>query len=334
MEFSGMTVVDGGFQVTAPPPPAALELRIIEAQTVALPVTGQTYSVTVNWGDGNVESFTSPTAVTHGYASTGSYTVSITGSLTGFGGAVDNSIVGKIAEVVSWGNLGLTTLANAFQGAIYLTNVPNNLPSTVTNVQFMFNAAGTLIGGFNDSNLAQWNVSNVTNMAYMFNGCAFNQNIGGWNVSNVANMVGMFQSSPFNQNIGSWNVSNVTNTFAMFYNDDAFNQPIGNWNVGNVTDMGEMFFSTAAFNQPIGNWNVSKVTSMSAMFKEAVVFNQDIGNWNVGNVTNMTELFFASGAFNQDLTGWCVTNFPTIPPFFANSSALDANNYPVWGTCP
>ena len=50
---------------------------------------------------------------------------------------------------------------------------------------------------FKDTNfngdISEWNVSNVTNMRYMFSGCiSFNQDISSWDVSNVTNMRGMF----------------------------------------------------------------------------------------------------------------------------------------------
>ena len=52
--------------------------------------------------------------------------------------------------------------------------------------------------------IEDWDVSNVTDMSYMF--CYarnFNADISGWNVSKVKNMRGMFQfASSFNQDIG------------------------------------------------------------------------------------------------------------------------------------
>ena len=57
-------------------------------------------------------------------------------------------------------------------------------------------------------------VSNVTDMSYMFDGAKF-----------------------FNQPIGSWDVSSVTNMEGMFTNAKRFNQPIGNWNVSNLTKL-------------------------------------------------------------------------------------------------
>ena len=149
------------------------------------------------------------------------------------------------------------------------------------------------------------------------------------------NSISFVQSFNFNDaNVVGWNTSNLTSMESMFNNCTAFNQPIGNWDVGNVTSMRSMFQGCSAFNQDIGNWDVGNVTDMYFMFQTCTAFNQDIGNWDVGNVTNMQAMFGGTSAFNQDLTGWCVTNIATEPTSFAADSALDANNYPVWGTCP
>jgi len=109
-------------------------------------------------------------------------------------------------------------------------------------------------------NIEEWDVSNVTNMSFMF-----------WN------------ALAFNKNISKWDVSSVTNMSHMFWNANAFNQDIFNWDVSNVTDISGMFRSAEAFNQNISKWDVSNVTDMSFMFSNANAFNQDISNWNVSN---------------------------------------------------
>jgi len=51
-------------------------------------------------------------------------------------------------------------------------------------------------------------------------------------------------------------------------------------------------------------------------------------------VTNMFSMFASASAFNQNLTGWCVTNITSEPELFAEDSALEEDNKPIWGTCP
>lgn len=44
-----------------------------------------------------------------------------------------------------------------------------------------------------------WNVSNVTDMSFLFKGLLFNEDISSWDVSNVTNMNNMFTESHFKQ---------------------------------------------------------------------------------------------------------------------------------------
>ena len=153
--------------------------------------------------------------------------------------------------------------------------------------------------------ISNWDVSNVTDMSFMFGFSSFNSPIGKWNVSNVRNMQELFcGATQFNQPLEEWNVSNVENMSWMFSSANKFNQPLGNWDVSKVEDMQSMFSKASDFNQPLGNWNVSNVNNMERMFSRAVVFNQPLGKWNVSSVTNMTLMFHEASAFNQSINQW------------------------------
>ena len=144
--------------------------------------------------------------------------------------------------------------------------------------------------------ISYWDVSNVTNMSYMFDECKELESIGDiskWDVSNVRFMPFMFsECKKFNQDLSEWNVSNVTDMKYMFYECENFNQDISKWNVSSVTNMGHMFWECKSFNQDLSSWNVSKVTNMEYMFLNCKSFNQNISNWDVSNVIDMNYMFY------------------------------------------
>jgi len=312
-----------------------------------------TYNFTVNWGDGSQDNITSwnQAEVTHTYAVSGIYTLSITGAITGF---VFNSTGDrdKLISVSSWGILKLGNSNNYFSGCsnLDLSSTTDILDlSGTTNMDFMF-AFCTSITTINNINL--WNIGGVTTMVDTFTGStSFNDDISAWDVSSVVNMNSMFSgATSFNQSIDSWNVSSVTIFTSMFSGATAFNKPLNSWNVANATqmdnmfslainfnqalsswdvsnvqDMGSMFFSANAFNQNINSWNVSNVTDFSNMFRSATVFNQPLNSWNVSNIVDMSLMFQSASSFNQPLNSWNVSNVTNMSAMFRSATAFNQN---------
>lgn len=94
-----------------------------------------------------------------------------------------------------------------------------------------------------DIDISKWNVSNVTDMQYMFLGCKkFNSDLSDWNVENVKIMHSMFNGCElFDSDISRWNVSNVENMDHMFAWCKNFNQDISQWNTNNVKKFNGIF---------------------------------------------------------------------------------------------
>ena len=88
-------------------------------------------------------------------------------------------------------------------------------------------------------------------------------------VSQITDMSYLFWESLFNGDISRWNVSNVIDMTGMFYKSN-FNQPIGEWNVNNVESMSYMF-SASKFNRDISNWKINKACCVNRMFVECPI---------------------------------------------------------------
>jgi surface protein len=318
-------------KVTIQPLTVPMQLKFTttaDGQSIRLPLYG-TVNCTVDWGDGTAtQDFTTYGKKYHAYETAGTYTVTISGTLTQFGFYdAGNSAgwegAGYLTEVVDFGSVGLTSLYGAFSDADNLSSVPASLPSTVTSLSFCF----VKVNKATITNLNLWNVSSVTDMSYMFNkASSFNQPIGNWNVGSVTSMNRMFRdAAAFNQPLGNWTVSNVTDMSAMFRGALAFNQPLADWDVSSATDMSNLFDGASSFNQPIGDWDVSSVTDMSAMF-DHVPFNQDISNWDVSSVTDMSWMFNGASAFDRSLDDWDMSSVTAMEDMFKDVT-LSTINY-------
>jgi surface protein len=241
--------------------------------TVSVPInnvpgTGSP-NVIIDWGDGNTTTRTTNGFAQHTYAAAGVYVVKVSGRMTrlsyGTGASSTNNKL-KLVRCLSFGDLGITQLNDAFRNCVNLIECPDSLPTTssVTTLSACFFGC-TL---FNDANICSWDTTPVTIMTSVFSGAtSFSQNIGSWNTSAVTMMPGIFNgASSFNQNIGSWNTSAVTNIASMFQGASSFNQPIGSWNTSNVGTIFQMFNGASAFSQDISDWDIRKVTSIGNMF--------------------------------------------------------------------
>lgn len=137
--------------------------------------------ILIDWGDNSEVQLSSPGQFEHEYASDGVYIIKISGSLEAFGfyDSQKNSFP-TLVEVISFGNLGIKDLSDAFNMASQLIKVPATLPSSVTTMTDMFNSLEI----FNDPNIKSWDVSNVLNMRGLFEYTdIFDQDLRSWVIS-------------------------------------------------------------------------------------------------------------------------------------------------------
>ncbi len=277
--------------------------------TVTLALGG-TVDAEIDWGDGTVETVTTPGPHVHDYGTDGVYTVTVTGSVTAYNSYINGGTLSECAKLINvdnWGQLGFTSMYAAFYDCWNLVSVP----STSNGIEA------------------------VTDMGWMFGyTSSFHQEVINWDTSNVTSMIAMFSyATSFNGNISGWDTSSVTNMGNMFEMALSFNRDIGGWDTSSVTSMSWMFYYVSSFNQDISGWDTSSVTNMGYMFYSASAFNQDISGWDTSSVTNMSWMFCNASSFNQDLSGWCVTNILSEPANFDSGAASWVLPQPVWGLC-
>ena len=118
-----------------------------------------------------------------------------------------------------------------------------------------------------------WDVSNVTNIGYMFCNCTNLRGleISQWNVSNVTNMEWAFQycSSLEKINVSEWNTSNVQSLYGTFCQcSSLISLDLSKWDTSSVTNMSHLFMGCTKLEiLDISNFDSSSLT---------------LGDWNSG----------------------------------------------------
>ncbi|WP_298120656.1 BspA family leucine-rich repeat surface protein [uncultured Aurantimicrobium sp.] len=215
--------------------PMALTLHVTDTSApYTLPI--QDLWGTIAWGDGTFTSHWGMSNISHTYASTGNYLLTITGGATGYGDAIFAK-KGKVTSVASWGDFAsdpyFTTLDYAFSLEPELTALPADFPASVISAEYMFTGADR-----------------------------FNQDISTWDVSNLVNMRGMFfGTQTFDAPIGNWDISNATDVTNMFKEAYAFNQDLSNWHTNQLFYFDGMFEDAESFNQDLSSWSIQSLTS-------------------------------------------------------------------------
>jgi hypothetical protein len=292
------------------------------SNTVVLPLlSGGTYSGTIDWGDTSTSALSYANR-SHTYASGGVYTITISGTISGFrfGNGGDKL---KIGNVSNWGNLTITT-DQAFFGCTNLTATATDAPiiSTAT-LSYTFYGCSNFNGYVNG-----WDVSGVSNGERIFMlATSFNQDLNNWNTSSFTTIANMFTgASSFNGDLSGWDLSLVTIATAFLQGTAFNNNSIDNWEVKTI-QLFNNFFRETSFNQDISGWDMSAATRLDQMFYGNTAFNQNIGGWVLSNCTRMDFMLFNNDSFDQDISGWDVNQVSNFLSFLLSATGLSTANY-------
>lgn len=197
----------------------------------------------------------------------------------------------------------------------------------ITNLTNLFN--GTVW----DGDISEWDVSNVTDMSYMFLYSYFtgkNTDFSLWDISNVTNMMGMFQGSELSNKVkglDKWNIKNVNNISYMFAKCKNFNKDISGWDISGVEHIEGLFQNCTNFNQDLSKWKLSpKTKRLNSLFMQCLRFEgKGLENWDVSNVEDMTYMFQGCKVFKGDLSNWNTEKLMYAVHTFKGCKEFDGN---------
>lgn len=218
----------------------------------------------------------------------------------------------------------------------------------VTDMSYMFYLASALL----TVDVANWDVSHVTNMSYVFSGLAdvadmslTALDVSKWDTGNVTNMERLFRkcTALTAVEVGLWNTGKVTNMAAMFnyctsltyldlmpkvVNEGTEAEYIA-WDTGNVTSF-QAFFTAA---QNTGNMRLTDDTM------------EGISKWNTGSATTTRTMFYGCGHItkldlskkevtvgNKTWTAWDTSKITSMYHMFADCMRMTDYSFDGWDT--
>lgn len=331
--------------------------------TLTLPITiTEASTISVNWGDGVIDTFNPEDPVTHTYTTYGDFTIRVSGDATAYGVGNGAALAGAglITNVTSWGSLGITSYSGAFSGCSALISIPLQLPSTITNTSYMFNGAYK----FNNS-LSTWIMTDVTDVTQMFQNCIILNTpaklpIIASGVTGYDNL-GTITSMNITVNISSLNNSVVSLPFTMDssgsgilidWGDSLFDiwtssgprpshnyTALGNYTIGifgtavsygvGLAGSGNVEAIGSSLITGVTAWGDLGLTSLSGAFylnNNLTTVPSSIPS----TVTNLSAMFYGATSFNSaNVTTWDISNVTNTSQMFscANRFNQDISNW-------
>lgn len=190
-------------------------------ETFSLPLEASGgYDFQVDWGDNRTDKITAhdDAAVTHTYANAGTYTVKISGAISGwtFNNGGDKT---KIYDIKSWGPLLTGNNGSIFYGCSNLTiSAIDKLNTEAVTIGLASMFRGTTFTTVPSIN--NWDFSGITSLGSMFrDNASYNQDISALYTGLVTTMVSTFRNATaFEQDISSWDITSLTGAADMFTN--------------------------------------------------------------------------------------------------------------------
>ena len=237
----------------------------------------------------------------------------------------------KSLQKIKWPNTSTHKLKKAgslFSGCSSLTDLNLSIfdMSNVTDMSYMFSSCGVKTYDFSG-----FDTSNVTNMSSMFEGChAETLDLSAFNTSSVEDMSFMFQASNIKEiNLSSFNTAKVTNMFRMFnWCKHLETLDISSFHTPCVQNMDNMFSGCNELkNINFSNFSASALKSMQEMFyMDCNILTIDLGGAEASNSISVEKCCTGMSKFS----GNCAIKASDSLKSLISVSSAGLNSSVIW----
>lgn len=312
-----------------------------DAEVFQMPFrTTSTVNAEVDWGDGTSDTVTSSAEAVHTYATAGTHTITVTGTINGWsyyfanqdGVSVDKDQMGNVSQ---WGSFLVDEDVTFYQCTNMTVSATDRLKFTDT-YNFGYWFFGTT--SMTSIDVSNWDISSMTSLRRMFSTTGLTSiDISSWDTSNIENMEGLFNNSESLaaitgiENLDLTSLTNaggllerctsyVTGTFDFSW----FTPP-------NVVITNSLFANTEATSIDMsGGFASANASFMFSNCTELVSVNAT--NLDLSNATNTTRMF-ADCSNLTTITGhedWVISSSTNANYMFTECAALTTLNSAGW----
>ena len=221
-----------------------------------------------------------------------------------------------------------------FKKVTAINGLENFDTSDTTDMAFMFNGCSSL----KQLDLSNFKTSKVIDMSGMFRWCCkiATLDLSHFDTSSVQNMWSMFEECTSLKTLNiNFNTMNVKDMYRMFRDCRLLNSvSTSNFDTSNVTDMSEMFYLCKSMTSlDVSSFNTSKVTSMYEMLamNNDYITNLDVSNFDTSKVTTMHGMFSGLDKVSVlDVSNFDTSNVIDMANMFwmcGSVTGLDVSNF-------
>lgn len=343
-----------------------------DAEVFQMPFrTTSTVNAEVDWGDGTSDTVTSSAEAVHTYATAGTHTITVTGTINGWsyyfanqdGVSVDKDQMGNVSQ---WGSFLVDEDVTFYQCTNMTVSATDRLKFTDT-YNFGYWFFGTT--SMTSIDVSNWDISSMTSLRRMFSTTGLTSiDISSWDTSNIENMEGLFNNSESLATItgienldltsltnaggllerctsyvtGTFDFSwftppNVVITNSLFANTEATSIDMsGGFASANASFMFSNCTELVSVNAT--NLDLSNATNTTRMFSDCSNLTTITGHedWVISSSTNANYMFTECAALTTlNSAGWTFGSLVSAYAMFYNASSLANIDVSAWdmSTC-